>query len=60
MKSIILIVLFIIYVALFIWVAYDMSKTRKKIDWVNLLGILFVPIVWPLIYFISKKSNSDK
>lgn len=50
--KVLIVIGFITIIAAFLYVAYDMAKNRKKIHMINVLGLIFIPYLWPFIYLL--------
>lgn len=54
--KVLVVVVFITVITAFLYVAYDMAKNRRKISLINVLGLIFVPYLWPFIYLLFTKN----
>lgn len=55
--KIVAITLLVLYVALYIWVAYDINRSKQRLSWANLVVIVFAPYLWPFIYIFTRKKQ---
>ncbi|MEJ5964331.1 hypothetical protein [Pedobacter immunditicola] len=53
--NILIILVFTAIIASYLWAAYDIEKNRKTIHWLNIVALIFVPFLWPFIYFALTK-----
>jgi len=50
--KVLVVLIFAAVVVSFLWAAYDMAKSKKKIHWLNFLALFFLPFFFPLLYFL--------
>lgn len=50
--KVLFVILAITILSAFIYVAFDMAKNRKKIQLINIVGIIIIPYLFPFIYLV--------